>query len=99
MEVLLGHKRKQQEFSLVSISNLYSASSSSSTSTSPSQPVVACFSTDSLEFRLQRDFDSTDVIEFDPRAAQVCISATRSISSELIRRQRKLKGNLEHCVF
>lgn len=69
MEVSLGHKRKQQEFSLVSISHL----SPSSSSTSPSPPVVACFSADSLELRFQQDSDSSDVIKFDLQAAQVCI--------------------------
>ncbi|KAJ9700059.1 hypothetical protein PVL29_005746 [Vitis rotundifolia] len=67
MEVSLGHKRKQQEFSLVSVSHL----SPSSSSTSPSPPVVACFSADSLELRFQQDFDSSDVIKFDLQAAQV----------------------------
>ena len=69
MEVSLGHKRKQQEFSLVSITHL----SPSSSSTSPSPPVVACFSADSLELRFQQDSDSSDVIKFDLQAAQVCI--------------------------
>ncbi|RVW55917.1 putative histone-arginine methyltransferase 1.4, partial [Vitis vinifera] len=89
MEVSLGHKRKQQEFSLVSISHL----SPSSSSTSPSPPVVACFSAASLELRFQQDSDSSDVIKFDLQAAQVfklspvqsvCISEGSEAAKEVL---------------
>lgn len=73
MEVSVSEdpKERQEEFSLVSVSEL-----SASASASPSSPVIARFTVASgvPELRFLHAFESTDGINLDLETAQVSIS-------------------------
>lgn len=77
MEGPVGQKEKQQEFTLVSVSDLASCSSESQ-----SKPVVARFSDDSglAELRFHKDSESAAAINVDLRTAQIFkLSSVQSV--------------------
>lgn len=72
MEGPMGQKLKQQEFALVSVSEL-----SPSSSTSPSKPVVARFCADSgiSKLRFHKEPESIATTNVDLRTARVSFRA------------------------
>ncbi|CAK9138997.1 unnamed protein product [Ilex paraguariensis] len=112
MEVPVGQKSKQQEFTLVSVSEL-----STSFSTDMSSPVVArfCFDSGFAELRLGQESGPNDDSNFDLRTAQlfklgpahsVCISEGFDTSKEktysrgiTIRFRTEAESRAFHCAF